>query len=142
MYSSSPNKNHTAKALRRLSVLAGEANTVLELAFCHGTLIAVACTSARGRLGEVRPNDIAVRLAASVRTAAKVLAMKLHLLRMPMPVEASDQRDVEFFLETIKVSSPDRIQRIYFRAFPGDPLSETALQLINRSFQVRAVLRH
>lgn len=183
MYSSPFNKNHTAKALRRLSVLAGEANTVLELAFCHGTLIAVAYASARGRLGKVRPNDIAARLAASVRdelrlradwletdvaifvagsvlahslcldefapgvilsvnTAAKILALKLHLLSTPLPAEATDLRDVEFLLEKIKVSSLDQIQRIYVRAFPGDPLSETAIQVINRGFRVKAVLRH
>jgi hypothetical protein len=59
-------KSHVAKALHRLSDLASQANVMVELALCHGTVIAVAYSMEQLPLLVVRPNDIAIRLAEAV----------------------------------------------------------------------------
>jgi len=67
MWSPSLHKTYATKALKRLSALAAESSTVLELALGHGALVVVAYHAAQGQRGQVRPNDIALVLADAVR---------------------------------------------------------------------------
>lgn len=175
--------SHIAKALHQLSDLASQANVMVELALCHGTVIAVTYSMEQFPLFVVRPNDIVIRLAEtvyldqrlrhdwletdvatymaeraaahtllpddfapgvrmSVNSSANVLARKLYLLRAPLSVDATDARDAEFLIGKIKVISPDQIQRIYARAFPDEPLSDAAHQIIDRVFRARAATQH
>lgn len=170
------------KVLQRLSALATERNTVLELALCHGAVVTVAYQSEAGLPGEVRSNDIAVELAEAVHqeqhlridwletdiaifiaeaaskhrlvsgefapgvvisanSSARVLAMKLHLLRLPLRSGATDLRDAEFLLEKINIPSPGQIKYIYARAFPTSPLSDRAENLIQRAFHARSAAK-
>ena len=66
MQTASLHKNQVAKALHKLSTLAGQANVMIELALCHGAIIAVAYTIERYQCHVARPSDIAVHLAESV----------------------------------------------------------------------------
>ena len=66
MTSTSMYTGYHAKALRKLSVLATEAKTVIELALCHGAVIVIAYRADRGQQGQVLPNDIAIYLADAV----------------------------------------------------------------------------
>jgi hypothetical protein len=59
-------KSHIAKALHRLSELASQANVMVELALCHGTVIAVTYSREQFPIFAVRPNDIAIRLAETI----------------------------------------------------------------------------
>jgi len=65
-------KDSADKALRKLSALAGEAKTVIELALCHGTVVVVAYRAERNSRGDVEPNAIALHLAAAVREAMRL----------------------------------------------------------------------
>jgi len=59
-------KSHVTKALQHLSALAGQKGVMIELALCHGAVIAVASALNCTRGPAVRPNDIVVRLAETV----------------------------------------------------------------------------
>jgi len=175
-------KAYAAKALHRLKDLAAATKTVVELALCHGAVVAVAYRADNGQRGEVQPNDIVAHLADAVREemrlridwletdiaifmteasadhslregefapgvvlsvngAARVLAQKLHLLRAPLPPNATDVRDAEFLLTKISVSTPGQIKYIYARAFPDTPMSEEAEKLIRRVFHARSLAK-
>lgn len=66
MHPAAPHKNPVAKALHKLSDLASDENVRLELALCHGAVIAVASTTGPDQGCVVRPNDIVIRLAETV----------------------------------------------------------------------------
>lgn len=175
-------KSPVAKALHRLSDLADRAHVVVELALCHGSVIAVAYELDQS-LGRVaRPNDIAIHLIEAVsselrltldwleddvarfladglathglqpgefgpgvllsmNTSANVLATKLGLLDTALPADATDERDAEYLLGKISVDSPEQIDRIYARLFPGRWLGPAARELVARVFHARAALR-
>lgn len=66
MQTASLHKNQVTKALHKLGTLAGQANVMIELALCHGAVIAVAYTIEPHYSHTVRANDIAIHLAESV----------------------------------------------------------------------------
>jgi hypothetical protein len=59
-------REYAIKALRRLSALAAQTKTVIELALCHGAVVIVAYHASDGSRGTVQPNDIAIHLAGAV----------------------------------------------------------------------------
>lgn len=175
-------KEYATKALRRLSALAAQTKTVIELALCHGAVVVVAYHASEGSRGAVQPNAIAIHLAdavaeemrlrsnwletdiaiymteavahhdlrenefapavtLSVNGGARVLAHKLHLLGEFLPPNATDQRDAEFLLTKISVSSPGQIKYIYARAYPELPMAPAAEELIERAFHARTVAK-
>ena len=85
--------------------------------------------------------EFAPGLVISVNGSARALAQKLHLLREPLPPEATDVRDAEFLLSKISVSNPGQIKYIYARAFPDTPISDHAQELIQRAFHSRSLLK-
>jgi hypothetical protein len=59
-------KEHAIKALRRLSAIAAQSKTVIELALCHGAVVILAYHASEGSRGSVQPNAIAIHLADAV----------------------------------------------------------------------------
>jgi hypothetical protein len=84
----------------------------------------------------LRADEFIPGLVISVNGTARVLAQKLHLLREALPPTATDACDVEFLLRKISITSPGQIKYIYARAFPDIPISDQALELIERVFPV------
>lgn len=82
-------------------------------------------------------DEFAPGVVLTVNASARVLAMKLHLLRAPLPPDSTDAQDAEFLLGKISVSSPAQVTHIYARAFPDSPLSDTAHRMIERVFRAR-----
>lgn len=92
-------KDYAMKALRRLSALAAQTKTVIELALCHGAVVIVAYRASDGGRGAVQPNDIAIRFADTVSEEMRLRSDWLETdiaIYMTEAVAAHELRENEF----------------------------------------------
>jgi hypothetical protein len=92
------------------------------------------------KVNPLRADEFAPGVILSVDNTTEVLAKKLHLLRAPLPADATDAKDAEYLLEKSNFGSPAEVKFIYARAFPEGRLSEAALGLIGQVFQSRSAV--
>ncbi len=103
----------------------------------------VAAFIAAGNAGHtLQADEFAPGLILSINTGARVLAHKLHLLDRPLPAAATDLPDAAFLLRKIHLASPEQVERIYTRFYPGRKLNLTAEQLIAETIHSLAADMH
>jgi len=74
--------------------------------------------------------EFAPGLTITIPTAAYLLALKLNSCRQPLPGDEGDEADIRFLLRKVRPASVSAMEEIHHRFFPGDGLSDRALDLV------------